>query len=316
MYRLAHLSDPHVPPERRPRRRELLSKRVIGWTHWRSSRQHVHRREVLDVLTADVARAEPDHIAVTGDLTIVSSRAEWHACREWLETLGPPQDVSIIPGNHDAYTRRAVPGTSKAWREYMAGDRAPIDLDSAEFPYLRRRGPLALVGCSSAIATAPFLATGKLGSRQIEKIEALLDAERREGLFRVVLIHHPPMRASGDRYRRLTDAHAFGAALARVGAELVIHGHDHSATVRWLPGPAGPIPVVGVPSASALAHHTKPAAEYNVYEVSGEPGAWSCAMTTRGFDGAGIHDLASRDLWRDGRTGDGVLSSKPAAVPD
>ena len=45
--------------------------------------------------------------------------------------------------------------------------------------------------------------------------------------FRVVLIHHPPHVAPKSRFKRLVDAAAFREAIANVGAELVIHGHDH-----------------------------------------------------------------------------------------
>lgn len=259
------------------------------------------------MITGDVARAGVDHIAITGDLTIVSSRAEWEACRLWLATVGAPADVSLVPGNHDAYTRRAVPGTARAWKDYMSDDAALAEYTSAEFPYLRRRGPVAIIGCSSAVATAPFLATGRLGRRQIARAEALLEGLRESGLFRVVLIHHPPLRGPGDRYRRLTDWRRFARMLARSGAELVLHGHDHVAMVRWLEGPCGGIPVVGVPSASALAHDGKPAAQYNIYAISGAPGMWTCNLTARGFDGSRIHTLGTQMLWQDGQ----VLSAAP-----
>ena len=301
MFRLAHLSDPHVPPDARPRRRELLSKRALGWAHWRRRRQRIHRREMLDLITGDLADQPVDHIAVTGDLTIVSSRAEWEACRQWLATLGSPQDVSLVPGNHDAYTRRAVPATARAWKDYMSDDAALAEYTSAEFPYLRRRGPVAIIGCSSAVATAPFLATGRVGRRQRARIEALLEGLAESGLFRVVLIHHPPLRIAGDRYRRLTDWREFNDMIARTGAELVLHGHDHAAQLRWMAGTAHAVPVIGVPSASARAHAGKPAAQYNIYEVSGEMGRWSCTMHTRGFDSDAIRLLASEPLWQDGK---------------
>ncbi len=300
MFRLAHLSDPHIPPEKRPRRRELLSKRFVGWTNWRRNRRAVHRREVLDVLTADMEREAPDHIAVTGDLTIVSSRAEWAACREWLNGIGQGDHVSLVPGNHDAYTRGAVPATKKAWREYMTGDDGDPTDSIARFPYLRRRGPLALVGVSSAIATAPFMATGRIGGSQRDRLESLLDALGRENLFRVILIHHPPLRTPGDRYRRLIDSKAFVGMVGRLGAELVIHGHDHTSTVQHIEGRRHMIPVVGVPSASALASGEKPAAGYNIYTVSGGPGDWSCEMSVRGFRDEAVTEIDRRTLWRDG----------------
>lgn len=278
-----------------------MSQRAIGWFNWRRSRQRIHRREVLDAITGDLAAQDPDHIAVTGDLTIVSSRAEWEACRLWLATLGTTADVSVVPGNHDAYTRRAVPATAKAWKDYMSDDAALEEYTSAGFPYLRRRGPLGIVGCSSAVASAPFMATGRLGRSQITRVEALLEGLAEAGLFRVVLVHHAPIRAPGDRYRRLTDWRSFRAMLARAGAELVLHGHDHTATTRWISGPVGAIPVVGVPSASALAHGAKAAAQYNIYEIDGEAGTWRCAMTRRGFGNGDIDTLDVCELWRRGR---------------
>ncbi len=299
MYRLAHLSDPHVPPDGSPRRRDLFSKRAIGWVNWRRNRHRIHRRDVLDALTDDLARQSPDHIAVTGDLAIVSTPAEWQSCRAWLQELGPPDHVSLVPGNHDAYTRRAIPGTALAWREYMAGD--PDTSAHGGFPYLRRRGPLAIVGCSSAIATAPFMATGRIGHEQIERLRPLLKALGDEGLFRVVLVHHTPVRTSGDRYRRMTDAGAFRELLADAGAEVVLHGHEHRTTLHWISGASEPVPVIGVSSASAIAHGNRPAAQYNLYEISGEPGAWSCRMRVRGFDGGGLLELSDTLLFEAGR---------------
>jgi|FEC22Drversion2_1045045.scaffolds.fasta_scaffold00023_146 3',5'-cyclic AMP phosphodiesterase CpdA len=298
MFRLAHLSDPHVPPDGPPRRRDLLSQRAIGWVNWQRNRRRVHVRHVLDAVTGDIHTHAPDHIAVTGDLAIVSTPAEWRACRAWLDHIGPPDKVSLVPGNHDTYVRRAVTGTELAWREYMAGD--PDTLAHGGFPYLRRRGPLALVGCSSAIVTAPFLATGKVGRDQLARLEMLLARLGREGWFRVVMIHHPPTREPGDRFRRLLDAREVAAALERAGAELILHGHEHRATLRWLPGPVAPIPVVGVPSASALEHGGRPAAQYNLFDISGMAGAWSCRMIVRGFDGGVLHTLCEQEL-RTGR---------------
>jgi len=299
MFRLAHLSDPHIPPDIPPSYRELVSKRILGWTNWRRNRHRVHQRHVLDALTGDMARHEPDHIAVTGDLTIVSTPAEWQASRQWLQSIGRPADVSLVPGNHDAYTRRAVPGVTLAWHDYMAGD--PDTSAHGGFPYLRRRGPLAIVGCSSAVVSAPFMATGRVGHEQIGRLSPLLKRLGEEGLFRTVLIHHPPLRTPGDRYRRLTDARAFLKLLADAGAELVLHGHEHTATLRWTPGPDAEIPVVGVPSASALAHGGRPAAAYNLYEISGDPGKWNCLMRTRGFDGGELHELQDNVLFEAGK---------------
>ena len=44
------------------------------------------------------------------------------------------------------------------------------------FPFVRRRGPLALIGLSTAVPTAPFMATGRLGDAQLARLGEMLDA--------------------------------------------------------------------------------------------------------------------------------------------
>ena len=51
MFTLAHLSDIHLSPMPRARRRDLFGKRVLGYVNWHRGRKLVHRRDILDVLT-------------------------------------------------------------------------------------------------------------------------------------------------------------------------------------------------------------------------------------------------------------------------
>ena len=161
--------------------------------------------------------------------------------------------------------------------------------DGAEtaFPFLRRRGPLALIGLSSAVPTAPFMATGRLGGEQLARLAPTLDDCGRKGLFRVVMIHHPPISPPARRFKRLVDGADFCAVLARHGAELVIHGHDHLHSLIELKGPRGPIPVAGVPSASEAPPGEHDRAGYNLYRVEGEAGAWRCEAISRGLSAGG-----------------------------
>jgi len=281
MFTLAHLSDPHLAPLPKARLADLASKRVLGWAHWRRTRHRIHRAEQLDLIVRDLQAQAPDHVAVTGDLVNIALAAEFPQARAWLDRLGSPHDVTLVPGNHDAYVRSALPLHAAHWHAFMCGDDAAIS--APRFPFVRRRGPLAIIGLSSAVATAPFMATGRLGPEQLARLDDLLAALA--GHFRVVLVHHPPGRSRSGRFKRLTDAAALRAVLARRGAELALHGHDHVHALDWLEGPRGPIAAVGVPSASAAelaGHHVEPAA-YNLYRIDGSAGAWRCEAVTRGF---------------------------------
>jgi 3',5'-cyclic AMP phosphodiesterase CpdA len=290
MFALAHLSDLHLAA--RPRLRELAGKRGLGFINWHGGRKKVHRPEVIDAITRDLKACAPDHIAVTGDLVNLSLPAEYARARAWLYTLGPASAVTVTLGNHDVYVPGAARLPAEFWGDYMRGD------DGAEpgtFPFVRRRGPLALIVLSSALPTAPLLATGRLGKTQLSRLAAALAAT--QGLFRVVLIHHPPVNRVKRHLRRLTDARQFRRVLAEKGAELVLHGHDHRRSLIWLEGPRRTIPVVGVPSASALAPGRAHAGGFNIFHIDGKPGAWHCQVTTRlhGADGR-IRQLESETL--------------------
>ena len=281
-FTLAHLSDPHLAPLPAPRVAELLNKRITGYINWQRRRRFVHERSVLDRLVADLKAQAPDHIAVTGDLTNIALKEEFVRGRQWLDGLGKPENVSVIPGNHDVYVAEGEGFARQLWGPYMAGDDGVTG-----FPYLRRRGPLALIGLSSGIATAPFMATGRIGERQLAALGALLNAEKKEGRFRVVMVHHPPV-SHAKSHKRLLDAAALKEVVAAHGAELLLHGHDHLAMLNWLPDPEhNGVPAVGVPSASAAPGMSHDAAAYNLYTIDGAPGDWNCEMIARGVTHSG-----------------------------
>jgi 3',5'-cyclic AMP phosphodiesterase CpdA len=288
-FKLAHLSDPHLPPMPKARLSELAGKRALGYLNWTRNRRKYYRREVLDALVTDMQAQAPDHVAVTGDLVNLALEAEFAPARLWLTSVGEPHLVTAIPGNHDAYVRRTQHRFVEAFGEYLAGDDAP---GNSAFPFVRRRGPLALIGLSSAVPTAPFMATGTLGRAQIDALEPILTALSTEQAFRVLLVHHP--LRSDSRPKRLTDSARLLALLRKHGVELILHGHDHVHSTMWFDGPDGKIPSIGVPAASALARGRHPAAAYNVYAIERDGNAWRCEQISRGID----NDLRIREIGR------------------
>jgi 3',5'-cyclic AMP phosphodiesterase CpdA len=281
-FTLAHLSDPHLPPLPEPRLRDLLGKRALGYFNWTRNRSKFHRRDVLDALVSDMRGQKPDHIAITGDLINLALEAEFAPARAWLESVGAADGVTVIAGNHDAYVRATKDRFAQAWGDYLRSDDAPDR--RVAFPILRRRGPLALIGVSSAVPTPPLMATGWLGRSQLDALEATLARLAAEQAFRVLLVHHP--LRSDARAKRLTDSDQLLALLKRHGVELVLHGHDHVHSTIWVDGPNGAIPAVGVPSASAVAHGHYPAAAYNLFSIERDGAAWRCEQTVRGMDDA------------------------------
>ena len=279
-FTLAHLSDPHLPPLPGLRLSDLVGKRAFGYLNWTRNRHRFHSRDVLDALVSDMQEQTPDHIAVTGDLVNLALDAEFAPSRAWLESVGAPDRVTVIPGNHDAYVGATRHRFAETWTNYLVGDDAPDR--GVVFPAVRRRGPLALISVSSAVPTPPLMATGWLGRSQLEALERVLAGLSAEQAFRVLLIHHP--LRSHARAKRLTDAPQLLALLKQHGVELVLHGHDHVHSTIWIDGPNGSIPAIGVPSASALAHGRYPAAAYNLFSIERDGAAWRCEQTVRGFE--------------------------------
>jgi 3',5'-cyclic AMP phosphodiesterase CpdA len=289
---LAHVSDLHATAPEPARAADLLGKRALGWLSWRRRRRFEHLDFVLEALLDDLRVTRPDHVAVTGDMTQIGLPGEIDAAAGWLARLGPPDRVSLVPGNHDAYAPSRTPDPWAAWADYMESrDAGGLDVAAGagtdRFPFARRLGPVAIVGASSARPTAPLLATGRLGESQLARLERVLEKLGGEGAFRVLLLHHPPIPAGQSRRRQLDDAASLRGVLARCGAELVLHGHTHRTRIGRVDGPAGPIPVVGVPSASSVGPKEARRARYHVYRIerAGER-RFRVSYEVRGFDAA------------------------------
>jgi 3',5'-cyclic AMP phosphodiesterase CpdA len=290
---LAHLSDPHLPPLPVASWRELAGKRALGYLNWTRNRHKIYRREVLDAIAADMQARHPDHIAVTGDLVNLALEAEFAPAKTWLASLGTPDHVTVVPGNHDAYVRATQHHFAETFGDFMRGDDAAAE--AVRLPFLRRRGPLALIGVSSAVPTAPLMATGRLGKPQLDALDRMLGALSGEQLFRVLLIHHP--LRSTSRYKRLTDSEQLLPLLKRHGVELILHGHDHVHSTMWFDGTRGRIPAIGVPSASSVAHGHYPAAAYNLFSIEREGDGWRCEHRVRGIgDALQVQDLRAERL--------------------
>ena len=287
MFRLGHLSDVHLGAVPGLRAWDFFSKRVVGYTNWRRNRRDMHGADALDKLVADLRAQAPDHIAVTGDLTNIARHEEFENARRWLEALGPPDKVTAIPGNHDAYVPGAHHRYRELWAPWMLADDAEF-VGKALFPFMRRKGHVALIGVSSAVASAPFMATGRVGSHQTGRLTSLLDEAREEGLFRVVLIHHPPkLLDPRNQWRKLTDGKRFRRAIERSGAELILHGHDHIRSMSAIAGATGVVPVVGVPAASGPAIGGPRAGGYAIHEIAENGPTYELTVIHRGHAESG-----------------------------
>jgi 3',5'-cyclic AMP phosphodiesterase CpdA len=133
------------------------------------------------------------------------------------------------------------------------------------------------------VPTAPLLASGRLGPEQRDRLEITLAETGARGLMRVVMIHHPPHRKGATPGRGLSDARRFEKLIAQYGAELIIHGHNHRHSLAHIAGPNGPVPIVGVASASAVPGTERHRAAWQMYEITRDGDRWSVEGVIRGL---------------------------------
>jgi 3',5'-cyclic AMP phosphodiesterase CpdA len=284
-FTLIHVSDFHLCHPAGGPFSGGLNKRVLSYLSWKVRRRKAHRGEILRALARAVQAQGFDQMAVTGDLTQLALPAEFENARRQLQALGPPEKVFVVPGNHDALVPRAWEQSSARWADYLAADSvAPGSAPC--FPTLRVRGPVALIGLCTARPTRPFSAAGSIGPAQLGRCAEVLAATARRGLYRVLLIHHPPVPNAVSRHKRLTDAETFLPLLRRYGAELILHGHSHRRSRADLPGPSGPVPVLGISSASASALDSPHRSAFRVFRIAPAGGGWSTAFRDHAYDPA------------------------------
>ena len=260
---IAQISDLHIGPLPHIPWRLLDLKRLTGFLNWHRKRRFMHLPEVAERIIADVKAQRSDHIAVTGDLANIGLPSEIERAASWLRRIGPPETVSVVPGNHDIYsTIGGVKSGSAAlasWRPYFTSndDGRRYTPSGSDFPYVRvlRKGRLgvALIGLNSAVETPPFVATGRLGTEQLGELSRILKETRRDGLVRVVMIHHPPLTMGKNDPSEIADTWQFNDVVEGSGAELIIHGHKHrfiAFGTALFPTTTHSTIVAGVPSAS------------------------------------------------------------------
>jgi 3',5'-cyclic AMP phosphodiesterase CpdA len=275
MFRIAHVSDLHVlSPQAVEWRRILFNKRITGYANLLLHRARVYRREyLLAVLSAAAAAA--DHLIVTGDVTNLSLEREFEEARALLDGVARTVEVTVVPGNHDAY----LPSVYAARRfphhfgAFLRSDLPELarETETGPFPCVKLRGPTAIVALSTAVPRPPFIASGRVGETQLAALREILAHPAVRGRTPVVLVHHPPV---DDRIRLrvlrdgLVDAERLGAALAPLARGLVLFGHLHVRACRTIRTAAGALDAIAA-SGAALDHPDPMVrAGFNAYTIA------------------------------------------------
>ncbi len=277
--RIAHFSDLHVLDLAGVDATRLwTNKRATGMVNLRLNRGHKHKSHAVEAIVADVRALDVDHVVITGDLSNLALETEFARVRTMIEALDMgPDRVSVVPGNHDLYTRGSLRTQRffNAFREYMTDDHGAAHEShhgSGVFPFTRVRDGVAIVGVSSAVPRVPVVSAGHVGASQMNALRSVLREPSLRDLVPVVMMHHPVINPRGawrTFSRGLAEAEAMRSILSeREGELLFLHGHLHDRGHRsWQSASGATVHHIGATSASLLHEHPDRSAGYNVYEI-------------------------------------------------
>lgn len=229
--RLVHLTDPHLSDLDNISYASLRGKRWSGYLSWRKNRRNKHLPAILEKLSAAVRAEQADQLLVTGDLVHIGLESELRQAAQWLKQLAPPAQLMLVPGNHDIYAQGSDQLVQRLWGEYLfhgCGEQGN------HFPVVRQLDGLRLVGVSTACTTPVFMATGKLGQQQLDRLAVVLELAASEHQPVCLLIHHPPLPGMTSWRKGLSDAESLQKLLERFPPALIFHGHlHHNREYQW-----------------------------------------------------------------------------------
>mgnify|MGYP006273624731 CR=1 FL=1 len=277
--RIAHISDLHLAPlpdNTGPKN----FKQFLGYLSWKSKRQYRHSEHVLNLLKEDIRTHKFDHICVSGDQTNLGTEKEFRNSSIWMQGIGAPEKVSVIPGNHDAYGNKHYELSKLYWSPWM------LDRDShgVGLPFVRQVGNVAVIGVSSAVWTAPFMANGRVTPAHYEALEeSLASLDEDSSLYKMLMIHHPPLAKVTSWRRGLRDVKQFQELLIKHGVDMVLYGHLHKPLRHKLIYNNKEMLFLGAASASSNGYHASPAQYYSM-EIDQQDGQWTVDIKSRAYN--------------------------------
>lgn len=199
----------------------------------------------LDALKEQVETLSPDAIAVSGDLTQRCRIPEFQQAKAYLDALSESAPCLVIPGNHDLRWLGAVSrnlGLASRFREkahdfkysrYKANISEELS-PNLEVPGAVIAGLNTAHGISRGSLTTRMRDLGVIGhvrQRDVEIVRRAFEGAE-PNAARIVMIHHNPIKGDTSGRHGLANTGKALKSFAKLGAELILCGHDHQEAVH------------------------------------------------------------------------------------
>ncbi len=226
--RLAHISDLHVL-DIDAKFYEFFNKRIIGGLNLMLKRKKEHDPKYVEALIEDLNNQDIDHLVITGDITNLALDSEFKRAKKILEGYKKQDSISIIPGNHDNYVKKAYKNKlfEKYFSSYLKSDVSVKNI----FPFIKfLKDDIALIAFSSSIPSCLFCSAGKISKEQINQFEEVMKDDRLKNMKKIALIHHHVSDYSKiEKYfSGLRNKNEILDLLAKYNIEILLHGHRHT----------------------------------------------------------------------------------------
>lgn len=282
--KLAHFSDLHVthfPLSGKPALKRFAA--IASYSLAGRGRHFEGSDARIAKLLEDVDAQGVDHALCTGDLTGVSTEAEFSRVAELFgPRLQQPARYTVIPGNHDRYVRGAKGLFEQHFSALSEGGR---------FPFVKHlSSEVSVVAIDVARPTSLIDSSGLCGPQQRAALLGILTDDSLKGRFVILALHYGLLRSEGQRDARphgLRDDLEVMQLIDRsdVRLDLVLHGHMHRPYVVNTKQRTA----ICVGSATDL--HVKQGCGYHVYEI--DPAAHRVSISRRVWnEGPGRYEAA------------------------
>ena len=241
---IAHISDLHMLEARPAQARSVLELSMRFAAFGQAPTPNARIAKLADALRV-VRKTRAGHLIISGDLTEMGTTEQFETLADVLHDADiDPDRVTLIPGNHDAYTHK------DAWNRALGGPLAPFRRAAADGDgcVIERAGAFILpvdVACHQHFTRA----SGELTAAAADVLEKVVRDLSGRGRPVVIVVHHSPI---AHRPRAWQWLHGLRGGervldlLARYPDVHVLHGHLHHEVELSLDG--GPPRIFGAPA--------------------------------------------------------------------